>query len=365
MSLVFSIITTLMWVIVLKAIAPAFGVIDKPGGHKLHKGPVPLVGGLAIFGGLLITFLVIFKGGDSGMFLWNNTWAAFWVSAGFLVVVGMADDRNGLRVSVRILTQVIATLLMVLWAGVELFSLGHMFFADDLVLGYLAIPVTVFGVVGGINAMNMVDGIDGLAGTLALVTVAALICLVAIGGGDNRFLVALAGALMAFLLFNFPIPGRKQAVVFMGDAGSMLLGFVLAWMMTILSQGNSKVMYPVTALWIFAVPLYDAVGNMLRRVYAGKSPFGADREHIHHLLLEKGLTVVQTVMCITGAALMFAGIGIAGYLYRVPEYFMFYAFLAIFAVYVVSIEYLWKTIKYNKIRAQAHTTPGENLAKAQ
>ncbi len=349
MSYIVAFITTLLLIVVLKRASPLLGILDTPGGHKNHNGSIPLVGGLAIFGGLFLSSVVALT--EQPM-LFNGLLSSatvFWVCTFLLVVVGAWDDKKGLPVRVRIAAQIFVVGLMVVIGGVSVATIGNMFAHKEVVLGYWAAPVTLIGVIGAINAMNMVDGIDGLAGTLAMVTVAALGYLVMRGGAEPGFsylvLISLGSAIIAFLVFNLPVPGRTHATVFLGDAGSMLLGFILAWLMADLSQGKDAVMDPVTALWIFAVPLFDAVGNMLRRLYAGKSPFGADREHIHHLLLAKGLTVAQAVFVIGLFAVMMATIGITGYIHEFPQYLMFYGFLSIFGVYILIVEYYWRCIK--------------------
>ena len=349
MSFIVAFITTLLLVVVLKRVSPFLGILDTPGGHKNHNGSVPLVGGLAIFGGLLLSSVVASIEQPMVVNGVLSSATVFWVCASLLVLVGAWDDKKGLPVRIRIAAQIIAVGLMVALGEVAVETLGNMFADQEAVLGYWVVPVTLIGVVGGINAMNMVDGIDGLAGTLAMITVAALVYLVMRSGAESSFshlvLMSLGGAIIAFLVFNLSVPGRTQATVFLGDAGSMLLGFVLAWLMTDLSQGKGSVMDPVTALWIFAAPLYDAVGNMLRRFYVGKSPFGADREHIHHLLLEKGLTVSQVVFIISLFAVMMAMIGVIGYVNAFPQYLMFYGFLALFGIYVLTVEHYWRGIK--------------------
>jgi len=349
MSYIVAFITTLLLIVVLKQVSPFLGILDTPGGHKNHNGSIPLVGGLAIFGGLLLSSAVASIGRPMAVNGVLSTTTVFWACTFLLVVVGAWDDKKGLPVRVRIAAQIFVVGLMVVIGGVSVATIGNMFAHNEAVLGFWVVPVTFIGVIGAINAMNMVDGIDGLAGTLALVTVAALAYLVMRSGVDAGFsylvLVSLGGAIIAFLIFNLPVPGRTHATVFLGDAGSMLLGFVLAWLMTDLSQGKDAVMDPVTALWIFAVPLFDAVGNMLRRLYTGKSPFGADREHIHHLLLAKGLTVAQVVFVIGLFAVMMATIGITGYIHEFPQYLMFYGFLSIFGVYILIVEYYWRCIK--------------------
>jgi len=137
--------------------------------------------------------------------------------------------------------------------------------------------------IGMLNAVNMVDGLDGLAASLVFIAI------IAWTGDDVRNVVIpelLGAAILAFLLFNLRLRGR--ALVFMGDAGSLFLGFVLTWFLVALSQGEQRLLAPVTALWLFALPLTDTISMMVRRILLRRSPFLADREHFHHILLAAG-----------------------------------------------------------------------------
>jgi len=200
-------------------------------------------------------------------------------------------------------------------------------------LGIMAVPLTVFAIVGVTNAVNMSDGIDGQAASLVLVAVSALAVITWVNGhlGALAILILLAGVLIAFLTFNLRFHGT--ALVFMGDAGSMFLGFVLAWLLVKVSQGDDRLMAPVTALWIFALPLIDTVSMMLRRALLGRSPFLADREHFHHILLAAGFTPKQTLALTVLLAGIAAGVGLAGHFLGVEEYWMFLAFISLFALH--------------------------------
>jgi UDP-N-acetylmuramyl pentapeptide phosphotransferase/UDP-N-acetylglucosamine-1-phosphate transferase len=150
-----------------------------------------------------------------------------------------------------------------------------------------------------------------------------------------KLLWLLIAVTIAFLTFNLRILRRKQAQVFMGDAGSMFLGFILAWFMVNLSQGEQRVITPVTALWIFALPLIDTVSIMLRRILKKTSPFDADHGHLHHLLLYAGFSVSQTLAIIVSSAIILAIIGLNGLYLQVSETAMFYGFLSLFALHFV------------------------------
>lgn len=260
-----------------------------------------------------------------------------------LVVVGVLDDFHELSAKQRFVAQISVGLLMTLGAGVVLDDFGYLISRHwVLSLGVLAVPATVFSTVGVINAVNMCDGIDGLAASLALVTVSALALVAWADGEVESFgaLISLAAVMLAFLAFNLRHKGR--ALVYMGDAGSMFLGFVLAWFLIRFSQGEGRLLAPVTALWIFALPLIDTVAVMVRRILLGRSPFLADREHFHHLLLAVGFTPKQTLTLILLLAFAAAVVGLAGEYLGIAEHQMFLGFLALFALHFWMISRGWR-----------------------
>lgn len=324
---------TLLLVQLMIPMASRVGLVDFPGAHKKHEGCVPLVGGLAMFVALMAVFLMLT--------VWQNVpfSGAALVAAGLLVIVGIFDDRIGLNVATRFTAQIAAVLIMIFWGGVVIRDLGHLLSANMLELGVFAIPFTVFACVGTVNAMNMVDGIDGLAGALAIVCLSSLAVVAAIAGLNDELLVLLSliGIVAGFLVFNLPLLGRAQAAVFMGDGGSMFLGLIITWFLIVLSQGENRAMTPVSALWIFAVPLYDTIGVMLRRISRGGSPFEAGRDHLHHLLLQAGFGSGVTVVIIAAIQGIMAGIGLAGFYAGVPEAVMFYCFAGLSLLYYYAI----------------------------
>lgn len=321
----------------LRRHAARLGLMDVPGGRKQHRDAVPLVGGLGMFGGLLVAALA------GGGLLPAN--AALLAGMGLLALLGFADDRSELSAGIRFLLQAAAALIMVYWGGVRLDNLGNLFGHGDVHLGRWAVPMTVFAVLGVINAMNMIDGADGLAGGLALLALLLFAALLAAGAGlSGTLLLPLAFAVAGFLAFNLRTPWRDRAAVFMGDAGSMLLGFALAWYAVELASVRQAVT-PITAVWVLAIPLMDTVSLMIRRLLKGVSPFTPDCEHLHHILQRAGYSHGQTVFIVHLLALLMAGIGIAGWQMGVPEYVMFYAFMALFALYTYGVLHAWMLMR--------------------
>lgn len=211
--------------------------------------------------------------------------------------------------------------------------------------------------VGIINAFNMADGTDGLAGGLSLVAALWLTVVALLSGGYSEtgmLLLLLTAVIMGFLCFNMRNPWRRRAVVFMGDAGSTMLGFLLAWFAIELSQGAQPAISPIAAVWILGLPLLDTVCIMLRRILKGRSPLAADREHLHHILLLAGYFDARTVAILLMISAGLGAVGVTGSLMAVPEVVMFYAFVGLFGLYFFAMSHAWKLMKAIK---HAHIGP--------
>ncbi|MBD8872856.1 MraY family glycosyltransferase, partial [Rhodanobacter sp. DHB23] len=184
--------------------------------------------------------------------------------------------------------------------------LGRLF-NHDLALGWLGIPLTVVAVIGLVNAFNMMDGIDGLAGGLTLVCAAAILHFTnAPPSGMLTLMALLIAAILPYLATNLGLLGRK---IFMGDAGSMLIGYVLAWTLIYLSQHPGSHLSPVDVLWCVALPVLDTLAVMFRRLRERKSPFKPDRGHIHHILMGMGLGSRSALVVLLALAATIAFIG--------------------------------------------------------
>jgi len=305
--------------LLLVRFAPALRLLDAPGTHKTHDDHVPAVGGIAIVAGALAGIALSPQGLGLGV-LATVLFA--------MLAIGVADDQHGLSPRLRFLAQIAAALVLAAWSGALLHDFGQLLWPGRVAaLGYVAWPVTVFCFVGVLNATNMIDGIDGLAGSLVLFALAAMAWFA--WRNDNAPVLAVLGcvgaATLAFLAFNAPLARRAHA--FLGNGGSLVLGCVVAWAVIRLSQGPTRAFAPVTALWLFAVPLIDTVSVLWRRLSERMSPFAADHSHVHHLLMRGGRTARATWGLLLVAGLATTAIAIAGELLRVPESLRFAAFL--------------------------------------
>lgn len=346
--------TTFLIILLLTPVASRLALVDRPGGRKKHKGEIPLTGGIATFLGSLV-----------GVLMEPNVPApmlmAFISAAALLLTLGVLDDMFNLSPHLRFVAQATGALVLITFADIQLHSLGDLFAEGTVNLRAWAVPFTVVAIVGVINAMNMSDGMDGLAGGLALVALTAMAFLAWIAGnaGYLNLIGILIAAVAAFLCFNMRTPWRLHARIFMGDGGSMWLGFALAALMVALSQGHGgrpPVMSPVVALWIFALPLLDTVSVMLRRVLKGRSPFAADREHFHHILLLAGQTPGHAVAFMLLIASTLACLGVAASLAGVPDFTLFAAFLMLFGLYFWGMQHAWKVMKAIRGTAESRET---------
>lgn len=287
----------------LAPVAQRLDLLDYPKGRKDHARPTPITGGIAMLVGVLLAgILTLAEIGPAAR--------GFAAAAMVLIAVGLLDDKYDLSWRLRIPAQIVAALLMIYIGGVRVEQLGPVFGLQGMPLGAMSVPFTVFATVGIINAINMVDGVDGLAGLLVL---SALVMLGAAALYSGNVSVAthvliLAGAVLGFLAYNMRFPWRKRAKVFMGNAGSAFLGLVIAWIAFRLTQNPAHPVSPVLALWLVPIPIMDCLVLMLRRIRGNQSPFVADRNHIHHLMLEGGFGPTQAAValamfsCVCGLA---------------------------------------------------------------
>lgn len=266
----------------VKMLAIKIKAVDVPkDNRRMHKTPIPRMGGLAIFGGFLISSLLFIPLG--------REFRAILLGALILVVLGIIDDIVALKAQIKFVGQILAALIPVL-AGVRI--QGFAFPAGYVSLEWLSVPISVLWIVGITNAVNFIDGLDGLAcGVSAIATVTMFIIAVLFGETYIAFtMAALAGACLGFLPYNM-----NPAKIFMGDTGAMFLGYILA---TTSIQGLFKfyamISFAVPFI-ILGLPIFDTGFAIIRRLLKGQSPLQADRGHVHHRLIDLGFDQKQSV----------------------------------------------------------------------
>lgn len=289
-------------------------ILDAPDGvRKLHGRTVPLAGGLGVLAGVLAGLTLIgtlFR----SEFLTDSTDIRFLVhlllAAVWTVMLGILDDKGRLRGRQKFLGQVVAALIMAV-GGCQVDRLAVL--NIRLELGLLAVPFTVFWIVGAINAVNLIDGIDGLASSLGAVLggAFALMCLITNHELEALVSVSLCGALIGFLPYNFP-----RARIFLGDTGSMLIGLMLgtlALRSSVKSQASLALVAPVA---ILSILIFDVGMAILRRKLTGRSLYSTDRGHLHHRLTQLGFTPQGVVLFVSLACALCSAGALAGLVYR-------------------------------------------------
>lgn len=321
-----------------RKLAKKINLVDRPNERKLHQGRVPLVGGISIYFTLMLAQW--FK---PDLLIHSEVYV---LCASVLVLMGAFDDKYDVDYRIRLVVQILISCAMIFAAGLSLKSLGHIIFSYEIDLGPLGYIITIFAVLGAINAFNMVDGIDGLLGGLTMVTFGALSYIHYVDGQLQlaRFCLLIMIVMIPYICLNLGFPFGKRKKVFMGDAGSMLIGFTVIWVLLQGTQGPKAQMTPVTALWLIAIPLMDMTCIMVRRIRKGVSPFKPDREHLHHICLRAGLSSHQALMVICGTAALLATLGIALENSGLPEWVSLFLFGLVFFFYYQLLNNIWRIL---------------------
>jgi UDP-GlcNAc:undecaprenyl-phosphate GlcNAc-1-phosphate transferase len=329
-------IVTLGLLKLLARVALKVGLVDTPGRRKRHRGKIPLIGGPAILAGIALGALLTVD------FLYS--YRALFAALTVLVIAGLLDDLRDLAPRQKFAAQLIAGLIMVTWGHTMVYNLGDLFGFGQVSLPNWAVPFTVVALLGLINAINMADGADGLAGGLSFIALAFL-AIGALATGkpvSAQFLTTAAVVVAAFLLLNARWPWQAHATIFMGDSGSMLLGGLLTWFSVEVARVGSGVP-PIVAVWFLAVPLLDMGVIIGRRLAKGQSPFKGGRDHLHHVLIAAGLKPGEAVLVIHLAAVVLAALAFVAWRAKIPEFVLFYVFLAFLsASYFMSSR--WKKV---------------------
>jgi UDP-GlcNAc:undecaprenyl-phosphate/decaprenyl-phosphate GlcNAc-1-phosphate transferase len=308
-------------ILLMRKIASHVGLLDTPTARKKHQGHVPMVGAAVFVAFAVSAFLLEQRPGG---------FASFMIGLTALVLLGLVDDRANLSASVKLVAQAGSVALMVLPSQTLIWKAGDLFGNEFTLQLYWAAPITIIAMVGLINAYNMIDGIDGLAGSLTVIALFWFASAAGLVGLHGELLLSLlvAFCVLGFLVFNLRHHWRNRAAVFLGDSGSMMLGAVLAFLAIALSQRNDgEALSPVAALWICAVPIIDTGSLIVRRLAAGRSPFSSDRQHLHHLMLDAGLSVNQVVTILSLMSAACGAFGVVGWVLGLPDAVMLTALL--------------------------------------
>ncbi len=300
-ALVSFVITFLAIPAIIK-IAQQKKLYDLPDARKLHVRPIASLGGVGIFGGFFIASILAIPASL------NPEFQYFFAAATVIFFLGIKDDILVLSANKKFLGQVLATAILIHFGDVRITSMHGLLGITEvpLAVSYLLSYISIIVI---INAFNLIDGVDGLAGTLGLLTMAVFGTYFFIADMPAYSILAfsLGGSLLAFLLFNY-----NPAKIFMGDSGALILGLVNAILVIkfITVADNRNSVYPLDSsvaigFSVLMVPLTDTLRVFSMRIFKGRSPFSADREHIHHLLLDRGLNHKYVTLCCLSLNIMF------------------------------------------------------------
>ena len=311
----------------LTKISGHLNLVDYPDVRKIHKGNIPLVGGLGIYFSILISLI---------FFDYNYYINLIILTSFFLVLIGSIDDSVKLGVSIRLITQLFFS-LMIIGSGLKIISLGYYDFFPQINLGMFSILLTVVAVMGLTNALNFIDGIDGLCASLSITAFISLGIIFYLEGYTffyNIILVYIA-CLTSFLFFNLRIFNLPK--IFLGDSGSMFLGFSISWFLIYFANNSSHNFHPVLALWIITLPTFDLVSVFIRRIVRGINPFKPDRRHIHYLMLDRGVPQSISLIFLLFISLFNNFTGIFIYYFFNASYALISFFLFFIVYFIITL----------------------------
>ncbi|MHA7139599.1 glycosyltransferase family 4 protein [Rossellomorea arthrocnemi] len=289
-----SLITVLITTPLVIKLAIKIGATDKPNHRKVHEKLMPRLGGLAIFIGVAVGYLV------SG--LYNEKVTAITVGGILITILGILDDKYELSAKVKFAGQIIVALLIVS-TGLTIDFISIPFIVEKFYLGWFAFPITVLWIVGITNAINLIDGLDGLAAGISSIGIATIAIMAGLAGKDLILLLSIIilGSTIGFLFYNF-----HPAKIFMGDTGALFLGYSIS-ILSLLGLYKSVTLFSfIIPIIILGVPIFDTTFAIIRRII-NKRPISApDKSHLHHRILAMGLSHRNTVLAIYGLGILFS-----------------------------------------------------------
>ena len=307
----------------IKKIAIHIGALDIPNKRKVHKNPMPRLGGVGIYFGFLLGYMLF---GEPSSIMNSILIGSF-----IIVLTGVVDDIKPLRARTKFAGQIIASLIVVFYGGIVMHNVNA--FGINLEFGLLAYPITIFFILGCINCLNLIDGLDGLAGGIASIyflTIGIIATMQNKFGLDSTLTFVMLGSTLGFLLYNF-----NPAVIFMGDSGSMFLGFIIS-VIALLGFKNVTMTSLVIPFLVLAIPILDTLFAIIRRLLKGEKISTPDKFHIHHQLLKRNISQKATVLIIYLVDLLFAFASIIYFLKdRKLGYIVYGILLVIVILFVV------------------------------
>ena len=298
-------LATILLTIVVKKIAVRYDICAKPNHRSIHKKSIPLLGGIAIFGAFVISLSLLMIFSQTGLSPLIKEMVVFLAGGGLILLLGIYDDIKGAIWYQKLIVELLAGTIIILF-GYKISAVINPF-GGTISLGIFSIPFTLLWISGVTNAINLIDGLDGLAAGISF-GAACIMMFISLWFNNiaSAFPAAiLAGSLAAFLIFNF-----NPAKIFLGDSGSLFLGFILACFSVNGTFRESSAVALLIPIIVLGIPITDTLLAFFRRLVQGVHPFVADKEHIHHRLLNLGLSHKRAVVLINSVSYLWGVVAV-------------------------------------------------------
>lgn len=313
----------------IKKIAVQIGAVDMPGGRHIHNKPTPKLGGLGIFLGYLLGYMIF---GEPSAQMNSILIGSF-----IILITGIIDDIVELKPSIKFAGQLMAALVIAIYGGILLKDVSA--FGIYLDFGIMSYPLTIFFILGCVNCINLIDGLDGLSGGISSIyylTIGIIATMQGKHGLDFVLAFVMLGSTLGFLVHNF-----NPAKIFAGDSGSNFMGFIIA-VIALLGFKNVTMTSLIVPLLLITIPILDTLFAIIRRTLKGESISKGDSYHIHHQLLRRNLSVRQTVLIIYLVDILFAS---ASIIYILKDkylgYIIYGILLALVIVFVINTNVIY------------------------
>ena len=313
----------------IKKIAVQIGAVDMPGGRHIHNKPTPKLGGLGIFLGYLLGYMIF---GEPSAQMNSILIGSF-----IILITGIIDDIVELKPSIKFAGQLMAALVIAIYGGILLKDVSA--FGIYLDFGIMSYPLTIFFILGCVNCINLIDGLDGLSGGISSIyylTIGIIATMQGKHGLDFVLAFVMLGSTLGFLVHNF-----NPAKIFAGDSGSNFMGFIIA-VIALLGFKNVTMTSLIVPILLIAIPILDTLFAIIRRFLKGESISKGDSYHIHHQLLRRNLSVKQTVLIIYLVDILFAS---ASIIYILKDkylgYIIYGILLALVIVFVINTNVIY------------------------
>lgn len=330
-------VSSLILVPLVRKIAIHINAMDIPNERKVHKKPMPRLGGLAIFLSFLVGYMLFAP--------LTTQMISILIGSFLIVLLGIIDDINPLKATTKLCGQIIVALILVFFGNISINELTIL--GMNINLSFWAYPISLFIIIACINSINLIDGLDGLAaGTSSIYFITIIIISILLGRIDNLgFILCLItlGATLGFLYYNF-----NPATIFMGDTGSMFLGYMVAIVALLGFKTATLTSFMIPILILF-IPILDTLLAILRRLIKGESIGKPDKEHVHFQLLNKTSSVKKTVLIIYFINSLFSAVSILYAIGKTDEAIIIYVLLMIaITIFIFKTNILYKHDKVSK-----------------